>query len=163
MNDPLVQQLLDAIVQVTALYNRLALVVGPLGAGKTVALRGFAEFRGTPVINVNLEMSRALLEVPRAQRSVTAPRVLKELVEATPGDTVVLDNIEILFAPDLKLDPLRALRQLSRDRTLVASWNGRVEGDRLLYAEPSHPEYRDYPAQGLTLVLAKSGPPGTTS
>ena len=163
MNDPLVQQLLDAIVQVTALYNRLALVVGPLGAGKTVALRGFAEFRGTPVINVNLEMSRALLEVPRAQRSVTAPRVLKELVEATPGDTVDLDNIEILFAPDLKLDPLRALRQLSRDRTLVASWNGRVEGDRLLYAEPSHPEYRDYPAQGLTLVLAKSGPPGTTS
>ena len=163
MNETLAQQLLDASIHVTGLYNRLVLVVGPLGAGKTSALRGFAELQGTPVINVNLEMSRALLEVPRAQRGATAPRLLKEIVEVTAGDAVVLDNIEILFAPDLKLDPLRALRQLSRDRTLVASWNGRVEGGRLLYAEPSHPEYRDYPAQGLTLVLAKGGPPGTTS
>ena len=72
------------------------------------------------MINVNLDMSRALLEVPRAQRGATAPRLLKEIVEVTAGDAVVLDNIEILFAPDLKLDPLRALRRLSPDRTLVA-------------------------------------------
>ena len=160
MSDPLAQQLKIACAQLATQYHRLVVLVGPLGTGKTAALRQFAEGQRTPLININLELSRALLDVPRTQRAVAAPRLLKEIVEAVPGDTVVLDNIEMLFAPDLQLDPLRALQQVARDRTVVASWNGRIQAGRLLYAEPSHPEYRDYKADGLVLIVAEGAPDG---
>lgn len=157
MTQPLVQQLLAGTTDVLGLYHRLILLVGPPGTGKTAALRQFADDQHAPLINVNLELSRALLDVVLADRPLAAPRLLKEIIESRPGDTVLLDNLEILFAPDLKLDPLRALQQLSRNRTVIASWNGHVEANRLVYAEPSHPEFRDYPASGL-MVIATSRP-----
>jgi hypothetical protein len=65
---------------------------------------------------------------------------------------VVLDNLEIIFAKDLKQDPLRLLQGLSRNRTVVASWNGTASGGRLLYAETGHPEYRSYDSVDALIV-----------
>ncbi len=148
------EQLFSWVQSASRFYHRLVLLVGPRRTGKTIALREFARPAGAPVINVNLALSQALLDVPRAQRSLRGFPLLREITAAAPGGIVILDNLEILFAPDLKLDPLRALQQVSRDRTVVAAWNGRCHGGRLTYAEPSHPEYRDYPAQGLLIVAA---------
>jgi hypothetical protein len=147
-----VTELREVIGQAGGLYHRLVLLVGPPGSGKTGALRRYAGVYGASLVNVNLELSRALLDIPRTQRAIIGQRLLGQIVGAHAGEIVLLDNIEILFAPEMKLDPLKALQQLSRNRTIVAAWSGRVEGDRLLYAEPSHPEFRDYPARGLMVV-----------
>ena len=64
----------------------------------------------------------------------------------------MLDNTEILFHPDLGHDPLRLLQNLSRNRTVVASWSGTAQDGRLTYAAPGHPEYRRYPLKGLVVV-----------
>jgi hypothetical protein len=55
---------------------------------------------------------------------------------------VLLDNLELLFDISLKLDPLRCLQDLARDKTIVAAWNGTVTAGHLTYATPDHPEYR---------------------
>ena len=69
-----------------------------------------------------------------------------------------MDNLELLFSPDLAQDPLRLLQGLARNRTIVASWPGFMRGAQLIYAEPSHPEYRRYPELDvLWLSLQQSG------
>jgi hypothetical protein len=65
---------------------------------------------------------------------------------------VVLDNLEILFDKDLQQDPLRLLQSISRNRAVVASWNGIMNSGRLFYAEPEHPEYRNYDTAGVQIV-----------
>jgi hypothetical protein len=65
---------------------------------------------------------------------------------------VLIDNIEILFEVSLKQDPLRLLQQISRNRTVVATWNGTIAGGYLTYAATNHPEYRRYPAHDLLIV-----------
>ncbi len=65
---------------------------------------------------------------------------------------IVLDNLEILFDKDLKQDPLRLLQGLSRNRSVVASWNGIATGGKLTYAETGHSEYRNYDLADLTVV-----------
>jgi len=42
------------------------------------------------------------------------------------------------------LYPLRMLKLHSRNKTLVASWNGKFHDGVLSYAEPDHPEYKSY-------------------
>ncbi len=152
MSELNLSDVLARIEQAGALYHRLILLVAPPGAGKTEALRHVAQQVGAPLINVNLEISRLLLDLTERQRALQLPRLLGDLLETTKAEVILLDNTEILFAPSLRQDPLRLLQGLSRNRTVVATWNGSVKGGRLVYAETGHPEHQSYPVQDLLVV-----------
>ncbi len=152
MGNPLSERIIDSIDQAAGLYHRLVLVVAPAGAGKTWALQEVVRNRGTTVVNVNLELSRRMLDLTVRQRALQVPRLLDEIVSQAAGEPVFLDNIEILFDVSLQQDPLRLLQGISRNRTIVAAWNGSVQNDWLVYAAPDHPECRRYPVKDLVLV-----------
>lgn len=137
----LVTRLEQAIGDVANQYHRLVLLVGSPVSGKTTALQSVAMQRSCPLLNVNLELSRKLLELTRAQRSRQVERLFREMIALVPGDVLLLDNLEILFDTALELHPLRLLQMLDRNRTVVATWNGSFQQDTLIYAEPEHPEY----------------------
>jgi len=143
---------LQRISEATALYCRLVLLVAKCGSGKTAVLQQVHERTGAPLVNMNLELSRRLLDLTDRQRILLLPKLLEEIAGASSGQTVLLDNIEILFDPVLKQDPLRLLQKLSRNRNVVATWNGYVDDKNLYYALPDHPEYKRYPLQDFLLV-----------
>ena len=64
---------------------------------------------------------------------------------------MVLDNLEMLFDSTLKLDPIACLKQASRNRTIIASFPGVIDDGQLIYAEPSHAEYRRFPTDDLLI------------
>jgi len=144
MAEPLADQIKRKLKAIGELYYRLVLVVGPAGAGKTAALRDVQERVGAPLINVNLDLSRQMLELTERQRALQLPRLLREITNSAVGEVVLFDNIEILFDVSLKQDPLRLLQGLSRNKGVVAAWNGSIGGDHMTYAIPDHPEYRRY-------------------
>ncbi|MEC4676634.1 MAG: BREX-3 system P-loop-containing protein BrxF [Nitrospirota bacterium] len=144
MAEPLADQVMRKIKQADELYHRLMMVVAPAGAGKTTALKEVQERIGAPLINVNLELSRRMLDLTERQRALQLPRLLREIINYVEDEVVLFDNIEILFDVSLKQDPLRLLQGLSRNKTLVAAWNGSIDGDHMIYAVPEHPEYRRY-------------------
>ena len=86
-----------------------------------------------------------MLELTERQRALQLPRLLREIVGNGGGEMILLDNIEVIFDVGLKQDPLRLLQGLSRNKTVVAAWNGTIVEDSLTYAAPDHPEYRRYP------------------
>jgi hypothetical protein len=139
------------------MYHRLVLVVAPLGAGKTAALREVAQQTGYNYINVNLELSQCMLELTQRQRQLQVPRLLRDIIRTAHEQAVLLDNLEILFDTSLKLDPLRCLQDVARDRTVVAAWNGTVTAGHLTYATPDHPEYRRYALEDLVIVCPEVG------
>jgi ABC-type hemin transport system ATPase subunit len=144
MAEPLADQVMRKIKQAAELYHRLMLVVAPAGAGKTTALTYVKERIGAPLVNVNLELSRRMLELTERQRALQLPRLLREIVDDAASEVVLLDNLEILFDVSLQQDPLRLLQGLSRNKTVVAAWNGSIDKDHMTYAVPDHPEYRRY-------------------
>ena len=137
----LVTRLNEAIQQAASQYFRLVILAGVPGSGKTAALQSVAQKNGSQLVNVNLELSKRMLELTRTQRSRQVERLLKEVIAAAPGDVVLLDNLEILFDTGLEVEPLRLLQVSSRNRTIVASWNGSFQDGTLTYAEPGHPEF----------------------
>jgi hypothetical protein len=145
------------IPRVAALYHRLVLVVAPLGAGKTAALQAVAKHTGYHYMNVNLELSRYMLELTQRQRQLQVSRLLQDIMRTSHGQAVLLDNLEILFDVSLKLDPLRCLQDLARDTTIVAAWDGTVTAGYLTYATPDHPEYRRYALEDLVVVCPEVG------
>ena len=152
MAEPLYNQVMQQLEPVAGLYYRLILVVAPRGAGKTMALQEVAARTGALVMNVNLALSQRMLALTERQRSLRVPRLLEESTGQAARELVVLDNLEILFDVALKLDPLRLLQGLARHRTVVAAWNGSMEGDYMTYAVPGHPEYRRYPVRDFLVA-----------
>ena len=153
-----VAKLEEAIQQAAGQYYRLVILAGVPGSGKTAALQAVAKENGYPFLNVNQELSKRLLELTRSQRSRQVERLLKEVIAAAPGDVVLLDNLEILFDTALEVEPLRLLQLSSRNRTVVASWNGTFRDGTLAYAEPGHPEYIQC-KQAEAVVVTAGGTP----
>lgn len=151
MAEPLSEKVLAQIGKAEELYHRLVLVAAPSGSGKTAALQDVAAHTGAPLLNLNLEISRRMLDLTERQRALELPKVLEEVV-GRDEPLVLLDNIEILFDVTLKQDPLRLLQGVSRNRTVVAAWNGTLENGYLTYATPEHPEHQRYPQRELVVI-----------
>lgn len=151
MTDQIQNKIKQSLQAAEGLYHRLVLLVGESGTGKTVILRKVAADLDTEIININLALSSELLDLTAKQRALHLPGILNQIV-GNMQQTVVLDNIEILFDKDLQQDPLRLLQGISRNRSVVASWNGVTTHGKLLYAEAGHPEYRSYSLADLTIV-----------
>jgi hypothetical protein len=125
-------------------YYRLALLVGPVGSGKTPLLKELHRKQDIPYLNLGLTLSQRLLDLPSSERPLRVHRVLADIIDEQPADTIAIDNIELLFDPSLRHDPLTCLQGLSRNKMLVVAWPGRYRRNVLVCAEPGHPEYRHY-------------------
>ena len=160
MTDSTTDEIAELISHAAALRYRLVLVVGPGGAGKTRALRAVRDRIGAPMANVGLDLSRRMLDLTARLRTLRLRRLLREVIEKNVERqaTVLLDNTEILFCADLEQDPLWLLQDLSRDRTIVAAWNGTVTDGVLHHATPGHAEHRHDPVSNFLTVSLEAGP-----
>jgi hypothetical protein len=156
MGELLADQIMRRIDRTTEMYHRLVIIAAMPCSGKTAALREIHQRGGAPLINVNLELSRRMLDLTERQRALQLPRLLADLVNTSGTDVVLLDNIEVLFDVSLKQDPLRLLQGLSRNKTVVVAWSGTADGEYLVYATPEHPEYRRYPIRDIIVVQPES-------
>lgn len=74
------ERVLTEIDKAAEMYHRLVLVVAPSGAGKTAVLQSVAEQRAVPCINVNLKLSKQMLDLT-AKPEPNVRATLEKLVE----------------------------------------------------------------------------------
>ena len=141
------------IDQLGELNNKLIVLAGPRGSGKTKLLQELAKKRGVQPLNVNLELGRRLSATPHAGRGFSVGQLLRDIADKErKDDLLLLDNLELLFERGLQINPLDLIKRLAHSKRVVAVWPGELRGNRLYYAEMTHPEYRDYDAEGVVAL-----------
>ena len=106
-----------------------------------------------PKININLVLSKELLEVPVKRRPLVVSSIVQDLVNTYQEEFICLYNIELLFHPDLKTNPLQLLENISRFKGLVVAWNGQYKDGILTYGILGHSEYQAYDEVHAELIL----------
>jgi len=147
------EQIRKNIQDARHLYQKLILLVGKSGSGKTGILKKISNEFAVPMINVNLEMSSHLLDIPLEKRASNLSRLFSSLLSDTGSDMVLLDNMEILFDKSLQQNPLSLLQNNAKNRVVIAAWNGTIEDMRLTYARPEHHEFRAYPLEDAGIIM----------
>ena len=141
------------IGEVGDLNSQLILLVGPSRSGKTQLLRQLSAKLNIDPLNVGLELGRRLAATPINKRGFSAGELLREIADKERADDpLLLDNLELLFEKGLQVNPLDLVKRLAHSKRVVAVWPGELRGDRLIYADMSHPEHRDYSRDGVVVL-----------
>ena len=94
-----------------------------------------------PSLNVSEDLSKELLSVQTRKRSKFVRWWLKNRLSDIEEEPAICTNIDLLFEPSLKLDPLHLLRQIGHRQKIIVLWSGGFENNTLSYAQPKHAHY----------------------
>ncbi len=146
-------KLQQLIGEIDDLNSKLILLVGPSRSGKTQLLRQLGAKLNIEPLNVGLELGCRLAAMLNSKRGFSAGELLREIADKErTEDPLLLDNLELLFEPSLQINPLDLVRRLAHSKRVVAVWPGELRGDRLVYADMSHPEHHDYSRDGVVTL-----------
>ena len=149
----MIAQLERLIGEIGDLNSKLVLLVGASRSGKTKLLRELGTKLNVEPLNVGLELGRRLAATPINKRGFSAGELLREIADKErAADPLLLDNLELLFEKGLQVNPLDLVKRLAHSKRVVAVWPGELRGDRLIYADMSHPEHRDYSRDGVVVL-----------
>lgn len=162
-DDLFLSRLEGAIAEASVRYCRLVLLAGFSQAMCSSMLRIAARTCGYPLTFVSQSVAVLLLDVSSRKRPAVVAEIASQVIgSAAQERAILLDHLELLFLPDLRLDPLKLLQDAARNRVIVAAWDGSFEGGVLRYGLPSHSEFREYRNPDAIIVnvdtLARSSP-----
>ena len=150
-SNPALDRLERLVAEVGDLQSKLILLAG--NGGKTKLLRSLGERLQSLPVNVGVKLGQRLAATPVFERGFSANELLRDItVSARSNAPLLLDNLEVLFEPSLKINPLDLIKRLAHARSVVAVWPSELQDDRLVYARLGHPEYRDYTRDGIVVL-----------
>jgi hypothetical protein len=127
--------------------GRLVLLVGS-EVDRTSTLAALSNNCGAPIKNLSIEITQALLDA-NVLRVDLAGLISSIEPNALP---LLLDRIQILMLPLLRLNALDLLNRVARRRPICASWPGSFKNGRLQYAHQDHPEHLDLDASRSQVI-----------
>ncbi len=150
-----VSERVDALMQRATFYHCVVLVDSDVCRLQS-HVEELGRTKGWPILSLGRMLAEAILSASPRQRSVGAQRVLRALLRESKPGPVVCTDIDLLFEPTLRLDPLRLLREASRETDLVVAWPGSYSGSVLAYAASEHSHYRTWRNPELQVCLLES-------
>ncbi len=131
---------LNIIITAVKLQRSRLIII--CGVGKENLKQQCSVKYGIKNINISQALAKKLLSIPSARRSMRVQRCLTEILRRFDDEILWLDRIQLLFYPELKFDTVQFFQNASRNKTLLLAWEGTYKNNKLIYAEPGHPEYK---------------------
>lgn len=123
-------QLKDAIEKAKENENKLILIVGLPGSGKSKLIHEYSKDSGIPILdldNIFKDTTNNIAEV------------MDNFLVTYNKDVLLLDNKKILYAKDSNIDMLSFLKNLAEKLIVVATWNGKVDNNKLIHIRSKLP------------------------
>lgn len=113
--------------------NKLLLVIGQPGSGKSRLINEYSKNTGIPIIDFNKIFGQT------ANDNIDLLATMKSFLTTYQQDVLLLDNKRILYSKDSKIDLLPFLKELSKNIVVVATWNGMIEDGQLTHIRSKGP------------------------
>lgn len=106
---------------------------------------------GIPVLSVNRQLSKLLLEYSSGERANRVERITKDIL--SNKSTVIVKDFEMLFDPRYPIDVVRLFCEKARSANVIIKWPGQYKSGTLSYAEPGQPDYHEYDCNAYMLRI----------
>jgi hypothetical protein len=131
---------------------KLAIIANKSIMQLNIVFTDFNERYQLPCISINKELSQYLISVSNKELSISSVEWLNERLDNIKSDFLLMKDIDLLFEPCLKLDPLTIFRRIRRKISLLVLWPGDYDNNRLSYGVPEHNHYRYWLATDVEFI-----------
>ena len=136
-----VQDVRERWEQIQGDDERILFIVGGPGSGKSLLIRELSEQKGWKYLEAKQLIEEEFLLIPRDERPQLAEEVIRRALSRSDTEVVLIDGINVLFAPILNLNPLELLKTISKTYPIVVGWRGHLEGDQLYLEHNNDPKH----------------------
>jgi hypothetical protein len=138
---PVWGQIPVATTIVSRQYNQLILIVGNNPQLNTQILQNFAATYRVSPINLTIEIIHKMNTTEYSLQDI-----ITNLIAERATTPLLIDAIDVLFDKCINktINPYLLLRNLSRQRIVVATWRGNHVHQSITYATSGHSEYYVY-------------------
>jgi hypothetical protein len=147
------EQVKECIAEAERSEQKLVIVVGKPGSGKSKIMRELGQKPGWKYVDSKKLLTDELLEMPPKSRANEAATLMSDILAAGDAKVILLDSTQVLFAPVLQIDPIQVLKDISRNQPIVAAWPGEYDGKNLIYLRNFGTEPVQYNSDGLRIVM----------
>ncbi len=127
-------RIVKKIEEVKDTNNKLVLIIGQPGSGKSKLIHDYSRSTGIPIINFNKIFGE------ESNNNIDLIETMKAFIKNYNQDVMLLDNKRILYSKNSKIDLLSFLKDLSQDKIIVATWNGKIEDGQLIHIRSKAPD-----------------------
>lgn len=96
-----------------------------------------------PVVNIGLMLGERMYKAKADESPVNMANEMNSILGEEHRD-ITLENTDILFSPEYKLDVIKLLLQVGRNQRFYLKWPGEVMGEKLTYSEPGRFDFKEY-------------------
>lgn len=157
MSDEIAKKVLETVQRVAQDRHKLVLLLGMFGSGKTKILKQIEAESGGVYVNLNLELSDRFLQLPASKvgDGVSVHTIINDICDifSQGGKTLLIDNIELLFSPELsKINPVDTFKRMSRERPVVLALPAIRQGNLAIYSTPNSSDYFPIPLEEFAFI-----------
>lgn len=103
-------------------------------------------------VSVNKSISEELLKLKPSRRTMQLEKCFSKVLSTLP-DNIVIQDIDVMFNPDYKVDVLRLLIAVNKHKPFNLIWPGRIENGKLIYSEEIYPDYRVFDVKDYDVLV----------
>jgi hypothetical protein len=103
-------------------------------------------------VSVNKSISEELLKLKPSRRTMQLEKCFSKVLSTLP-DNIVIQDIDVMFNPDYKVDVLRLLIAVNKHKPFSLIWPGRIENEKLIYSEEIYPDYRVFDVKDYDVLV----------
>ena len=110
--------------------HKLLLIIGRPGSGKSKFLHNYSEDKGIPILDLDSILGQ---QIPEGKDANYVYGFVRGFLSTYKPEEILLDKKAILYQKDSPIDLLDFLKELSHEKTVICTWNGYTEGDKLIH------------------------------
>ena len=115
--------------------NKLILIIGGPGSGKSKLIHDYSNETGIPILNLDQIFKDDCSEI------IT---VMNDFIDNYDKEVLLLDNKRVLYAKDSNIDMLTFLKELAKKIIVVETWNGTISDNKLIHIRSKLPSNLEY-------------------
>jgi len=127
------EEFVQAVAEVEKAEEKILVVTGKPGSGKSKVLREAAESKGWDYVDCRLLITESFLELMPTERKEKAAAMMKEVLATYNSGVIMLDRVQTFFVPVFHIDVPALLNELGKEFTLVLAWPGYIKDNELCY------------------------------